>query len=117
MKEKELCGNCDIVNKTFLGATTNPHRNLVPVYHLLAAVVAEKRLEIYAGDCSFEEMLEVLDEEKHYTVCFYLRCPQCGEMFFFGACIRGTPIYRQIENVGKENIDNLIWGKEGIYFR
>lgn len=73
-----------------------------------------KQLAIYAGDCPFDEMLKVLAEEKHYTTCFYLRCSECGKIYFFGACIRGTPIYKHIEDI-KKKIDNIIWGNEGIY--
>lgn len=111
-----MCNNCKIVESTFEGAKSNPHRNLCPVYNLLSDLVRTGRLIIYAGDCPFENMMQILDEEKHYTVCFYLQCPQCGEIYFFGACIRGTPIYKRIDNIFQENIGNLIWGTEGTYF-
>lgn len=112
-----MCKNCDIVNSSFKKAVSNPHGNFIPVYNFLSVLVAKKQLEIYAGDCPFEEMLTILDEEKHYTVCFYLRCPKCKRIYFFGACIRGTPVYKRIENIKQEKIDNLILGKEGIYFQ
>lgn len=111
-----MCNNCKIVKSTFEGAKSNPHENLYPVYNLLSALVRTGRLIIYAGDCPFENMLQTLQEEKHFTVCFYLQCPQCEEIYFFGACIRGTPIYKRIVNISKENISNLIWGSEGTYF-
>lgn len=38
-------------------------------------------------------------------------------MYFFGTCIRGTPIYRKVENIKQEEINKIIWGTEGIYFK
>ena len=112
-----MCKNCDIVDSSFKGANSNPHLNLAPIHSLLSVLVKRKQLEIYAGDCPFDDMLEVLEEEKHYTVCFYLRCSECGKIYFFGACIRGTPIYKYIEDIKKEKIDNMIWGNEGVYYK
>ena len=62
-------------------------------------------------------MLEVLEEEKHDTVCFYLRCSKCGKIYFLGAYIRGTPIYKYVEDIKKEKIDNMIWGNKGVYYK
>jgi len=112
-----MCKNCDIVDSCFTGAKSNPHLNLVPVYSLLSVLVKRKQLEIYAGDCPFEDMMNVLNEEKHYTVCFYLKCSKCGRIYFLGTCIRGKPVYRAVDNIAEERIDNLIWGKEGTYFK
>lgn len=112
-----MCKNCDVVNAVFDGAKSNPHRNLIPVHSLLHELIRAERLEVYAGDCPFENMPKVLSEEKHYTVCFYFKCPDCGEVYFLGACIRGTPVYKKIENLAEENIDNMIRGSEGTYFK
>lgn len=103
-----MCKNCDIVNGTFQGAQSNPHMNLSAVYSLLSFLVNKKRLIIYAGDCPFNNMMKILGEEKHFTVCFYLQCPQCGDIYFFGACTRGTPEYIKVNDISKENIDELI---------
>jgi len=111
-----MCKNCDIVDSSFKGACSNPHFNLTPLHSLLSVLVENSRLEIYAGDCVFDDMLEVLCKEEHYTVSFYLRCSQCGKIYFFGACIRGTPIYKYIKDIKKENIDNVVWGKMGVYY-
>ena len=65
---------------------------------------------------------DVLREEKHYTVCFYLECPACGEVYFFGGCIRGKPIYKRVGNTRRETIDShlcghRLWGSEGTYYQ
>ena len=51
-----------------------------------------------------------------FVVCFYLKCAECGKLYFFGACIRGVPVYRVVENIADEKIDHRIWGKIGPYF-
>lgn len=112
-----MCAYCDDVERGFKRAKLDPHKNLVPVYNLLADLIKRNQLKIYAGDCPFEEMLTVLDAERHYTVSFYLRCLKCKRIYFFGACIRGTPVYKFVENIGNERMDLVIWGKEGVYFR
>ena len=38
------------------------------------------------------------------------------DIFLFGACIRGVPKYRMVANIDKENIDKILWGREGSYF-
>lgn len=111
-----MCNNCKVIEKLFDAANSNPHLNYMPVYFFLQELLRQKRIEIYAGDCPFENALEVLNSEVHYTVCFYLRCIKCDDIYFFGACIRGKPVYKKINNIYAEKIENMIWGREGIYF-
>lgn len=111
------CENCGIADSCLKGAASNPYMNLEPVHALLSSLLEEKRLELYAGDCPFEDMMKVLSAEEHFTVCFYLRCPKCGEIYFFGACIRGMPVYKKADDLTDEEIRNLLWGKEGSYFQ
>ena len=33
-----------------------------------------------------------------------------------GACIRGIPKYRKVEDIKDEKIEHLLWGREGSYF-
>ncbi len=110
-----MCGNCNIVDCVFTGAKTNPDQNFIPVYRLLSVLVSRGQLRVYAGDCPFERMVQVLEEETHFTVCFYLQCVKCGELYFFGACIRGTPRYEKAGDVSPEKIETLLWGREGVY--
>lgn len=111
-----MCNNCEIVKRTFEGAAAAPNENFNPVYSLLLAMIRSKRLELYAGDCRFEDMQDVLSEEKHFTVCSYLRCSVCGKLFFLGACVRGAPKYLEAEyNEGE--IRKTLWGGEGDFFK
>ncbi|NLG04270.1 MAG: hypothetical protein GX567_10655 [Clostridia bacterium] len=50
------------------------------------------------------------------TLTVFLSAETKGRIYFFGACIRGTPIYKVIDDITNENIDNMIWGKQGNYF-
>lgn len=80
-----MCKNCRAIEEIFRTATLSPHLNYLPTYRLMAEMIRQKRLSVFAGDCRFEDALEVLDSEKHFTVSFYLKCEQCGELFFYGA--------------------------------
>lgn len=111
-----ICSNCEIVKKTFEGAVSSPHENLVPVYSLLSAMLNTKRLELYAGDCRFEDMLDVLSSEEHFTVGAYLRCSVCGKLYYLGACVRGVPKYLEAE-YNESAIRKTLWGSEGEFFK
>lgn len=111
-----MCGNCDIIAALFDAAGQEPHQNYVPVLRFLEAMERKGRVELYAGDCSLTETLDVLDKEQHFTLCQYLRCTQCGQFFFLGACVRGTPKFKIIEDIALENLDNLLWGRVGAKY-
>lgn len=112
-----MCDNCEIVKAAFKGAKTQPHLNYLPLHAMLSAMLKQRRLELYAGDCPFDKIPEVLDKETHYTVCSYLRCSECGTTYFFGACIRGEPKFEETNDITAENIDKMLWGKEGEHFK
>lgn len=73
-------------------------------------------MELYAGDCPLEDTGAVLDAELHYTVCHYMRCRSCGAIYFVGACIRGRPVYRRVEDIQKEDLATRLWGRCGTYY-
>ena len=73
-------------------------------------------MELYAGDCPLEDTGAVLDAEQHYTVCHYMRCRNCGALYFVGACIRGAPVFRQVADIRKENLGTRLWGQCGTYY-
>ncbi|UTC74707.1 hypothetical protein E4O03_10960 [Treponema sp. OMZ 792] len=112
-----MCKECDDIDTAFKNAQENPHKSFMPIYELLLSKIENKQLKIYAGDCKFKDMLKIIDEELHFTVCFYLQCPACGIFYFFGVCIRGAPVYKKLENITKKEIENIIWGKEGTFFK
>lgn len=111
-----MCTNCEIVKTAFAGAASEPHLNYLPIHALLSTMLKQNRLEVYAGDCPFDEMTEVLEGEEHYTVCFYFKCPECDTFYFFGACIRGVPIYKVINDISAEKLGKMLWGTEGTWF-
>lgn len=112
-----MCKNCNDIDTAFKNAQGTPHKSFMPVYELLLSKIENEQLTIYAGDCKFKDMLDIIDEELHFTVCFYLQCPACGIFYFFGVCIRGAPVYKKLENITKKEIENIIWGKEGTFFK
>lgn len=111
-----MCKNCEIVRKTFEGAALSPNENLSPVYSLLLTMIKAKRLELYAGDCRFEDMFKILSNEEHFTVSFYLDCSVCGKLYFLGACIRGVPKYLEAD-YNESVINKTLWGSEGDFFK
>ena len=63
----------------------------------------------------YDQLLQKL-MELHYTVCHYMRCRSCGALYFVGACIRGAPVFRQVADIRKENLDTRLWGRCGTYY-
>lgn len=111
-----MCNECHTIEVKFNAATKDTHKSYVPLLNFLQSLEEQNRIELFAGDCLLGEAIEVLYEEKHYTVCHYLKCTYCGQIFFFGACIRGTPIYRVVDNIANENLSNRIWGNVGTKY-
>lgn len=111
-----MCEYCNIVKHMSEDYELDLDANPMKVYSLLNGLVNNGRLTIYAGDCGFDEWGEVLDSEQHFSVCFYLKCPTCGEIYFFGTCIRGTPKLRVADSADLERIENLVWGRKGEFF-
>jgi len=111
-----MCKKCSVISSLFDVAGDNPHINYMPTVMFLQGMEKNEVIELYAGDCLLRDTLNVLYEEKHYTVCHYLRCKECSKVFQLGACIRGTPIYKQIDIINKDHIDKLLWGNQGTMF-
>lgn len=111
-----MCKYCNIIKTIFKEAKTNPHIYYSPIIYFLSAMEKSEKIELFAGDCLLKDANEVLLEEKHYTVCHYIKCKSCSLVFFIGACIRGKPLFKVIKNIEKENIKNRIWGNVGIYY-
>ncbi|NBI29174.1 hypothetical protein [Chengkuizengella marina] len=111
-----MCEKCYILKKIFKVADSNPHLNYFPTIKFIEELVLQERIEVYAGDCPLNDIEQLLNEEKHYTVCHYLRCKDCFHYFFIGACIRGTPIYKTMVNFKKEELENMLWGQHGTFF-
>ena len=114
-----MCTNCAIVNSVFDGAKIDTLANLKLVYELLRTMVESGRLILYAGDCPFEDLWSELDKEEHFTYYSYLQCSNqdCGEIYELAVCIRSSvPILKKVDNINDINLENILWGRAGIYF-
>ena len=110
------CDCCGLIESTFACANAAPHLNYYPVLTMLEALEKQGRIELYAADCKLAEAVEVLNSELHYTVCHYFKCTRCSQIFFLGACIRGTPKFKKIDDIDSINFSNMIWGNIGTRY-
>ena len=92
------------------------HRQYAQLLQKLMELERQGDMELYAGDCPLEDTGAVLDAEQHYTVCHYMQCRSCEALYFVGACIRGAPVFRQVADIRKENLDTRLWGRCGTYY-
>ncbi|MBS6397097.1 MAG: hypothetical protein KH452_08110 [Clostridiales bacterium] len=119
MKDESMnlnCPACSRLADQIKEANCDPHRQYMPMLKALIKLEQQGMIELFAGDCPLEDAPAVLDAERHYTVCHYLRCRSCGAVYFMGACIRGMPVYRRVEDMTKENLDIRLWGRYGTYY-
>lgn len=117
--EKELninCLSCGLLLTQMRKTCGDSYRQYDLILQTLMELEHKGVMELYAGDCPLEDTDTVLETEQHYTVCQYMRCRSCGAIYFIGACIRGKPAYRKVENLQAENLDTKLWGRYGTYF-
>lgn len=74
------------------------------LHRMLSEMLEQGDITLYAGDCRFEDAAAELNSEKHYSVCFYLRCKTCGEIYFFGNFIRGPAKYYKVADITEKNL-------------
>ncbi len=116
--EKDLnknCPSCGPLAEQMKGASGS-YRQYNQLLQKLMELERQGVMELFAGDCPLEETGAVLYAEQHYTVCHYMRCRSCGALYFVGACIRGAPVFQQVEDIKNENLDTRLWGRCGTYF-
>ncbi|MDD3923644.1 MAG: hypothetical protein PHP11_00885 [Erysipelotrichaceae bacterium] len=111
-----MCDKCNSLKELYSNVINQPYQNYLPTIRHIERMVNLGQIELYAGDCLLEEVDCILYEEKHYTICHYLKCKGCNQFFFIGACIRGTPIYKTLDTLKEEKISNVLWGKCGTLF-
>lgn len=117
--ENELnkyCLCCGPIATQMKETSSNSYRQYDLILQILMELERQGVMELFAGDCLLKDVDTVLGSEQHYTVCQYMRCRSCGAIYFIGACIRGAPVYRKVENLQKENLDTKLWGQYGTYF-
>lgn len=112
-----FCPHCAALAGQLEKAKGDPGRGYAPTLQMVMEMEQSKVIELFAGDCPLEDVDEVLYAEQHYTVCHYLRCKACGAIYFVGACIRGKPVYRRVEDLSRENLAFRLWGRCGSYFQ
>lgn len=117
MESKRIsCPSCALLTAQMKKASGDSYRQYGQILQKLMELEQQGKMELFAGDCPLGDTDTVLEDEQHYTVCQYMRCRSCGTIYFIGACIRGAPVYRKVENLQKENLDTRLWGRYGTYF-
>lgn len=111
------CDNCLEMKKIFAEAKSNPHKELVYVYNYLKERYDNHLLKLYFSDCSFDDFLEEIYEEKQFTYYVFMQCPKCKTVFKLGVCVRGTPLYEicsELPDIAKLR-ENAYRDKKKIY--
>lgn len=106
-----ICPSCGQLAAQMKEASGGSYRQYDQLLQKLMELERQGDMELYAGDCPLEDTSAVLDAEQHYTVCHYMRCRSCGTPYFVGACIRGAPVFRQVADIRKENLNIRLWGR------
>lgn len=115
-KENLVCLFCGQLAAQMKEDSSISYRQYDQLLQKLMELERQGDMELYAGDCPLENTGAVLDAEQHYTVCHYMQCCSCGALYFVGACIRGAPVFRQVADIKKENMDTRLWGRCGTYY-
>lgn len=85
-----------------------PHNiNMLVTTNALIERVRDGRMTRLKGDCPLEEMIDWFDAERKYTIVQFLRCESCGNLIFWGLCVRGAPVYKVSD---EESLHNWPWG-------
>ena len=114
--EEKICRVCEFLSGSIEGDERKLYDHYDAFIKTAARLVEDGALELFAGDCPLEAVDDVLKTERHYTVCHYMRCRTCGAIYFAGACVRGKPVLRRVENIDNENIPFRLWGRYGSFF-
>ena len=54
-------------------------------------------MKVIRGDCPLEMMEDLLYTDTVYTIVQFILCNVCGRVIFWGLCIRGAPVYKEVE--------------------
>ena len=115
-KNNLSCPSCKQLSAQLKEASGGSCRQYDQVLQALMELEARGDMELFAGDCPLENIDAALASEQHYTVSHYLRCRRCGALYFAGACIRGRPVFRRVDDIEKENLNTRLWGRCGTYY-
>lgn len=112
-----LCKSCLFINSVFTSAKIDSYLNYMPVLMLLREIEKQKRIQMVAGDCPIEDTLAHIENETHYTIRHYFFCEECEQFFLIGACIRGAPVYKNLNTLKNEDLEKTLWGRCGKLFQ
>ena len=111
MDSKKLnCPSCGQLAAQMKEDSSISHRQYDQLLQKLMELERQGDMELYAGDCPWRILT------RHYTVCHYMQCRSCGALYFVGVCIRGAPVFRQVADIKKENLNTRLWGRCGTYY-
>ena len=110
------CPACSKFHRLLAAKIREPWKKYDQVMETARDLVDQGTLELFAGDCPLEDADSVLNAEQHFTVCHYLRCRTCGNLYYVGACIRGKPVFRRVTDLEAERVGFRLWGRCGTYF-
>jgi hypothetical protein len=116
-KHVYMCSNCNDIKTIVVQNQSGFSEVYTELHSKFEVAVANREIELVAGDCELSEITQRLNSEMHYTVFHYFRCLKCGETFSIGACIRGKPFYRHgVEIPSFRSLKKKLWGRVGTVF-
>lgn len=110
------CPACSSLHKLLTANARDSWKKYDQVMATSRDLVIQGTLELFAGDCPLEDADDALASEQHLTVCHYLRCKSCGNLYYVGGCIRGKPVFRRVTDQDSERIAFRLWGRYGSFF-
>lgn len=120
-----MCNYCDYFKLIYKQVERDTHPPVfsstkrghfyVKLINLFDFAYKQSWIRYAACDCHLDEAIAVLHSDKHYTVCHDLQCTHCNQLFFIGACIRGEPVFKLVNDIAEINTHSR-WGKLGVLF-
>ena len=88
------CSTCELR----VAVSSRPHDGLQPRATAQALIdrVDSKRMELLRSDVPLADMVDLAESDLKYTIASYLRCRDCDATVFWGLCIRGEPVDREV---------------------
>ena len=84
------CPACSSLHKLLTANARDSWKKYDQVMATSRDLVIQGTLELFAGDCLLEDADDALASEQHLTVCHYLRCKSCGNLYYVGAASGGN---------------------------
>lgn len=84
------CPACSSLHKLLTANARDSWKKYDQVMATSRDLVIQGTLELFAGDCPLADADDALASEQHLTVCHYLRCKSCGNLYYVGAASGGN---------------------------